>query len=178
MAEIVVPSVFTEFHNEELDLFNSANEEVLRKMVFNNNFLMNLLPVGSIMYIDVNKQGGDGVPDESVWQECNGSEITNPNSPLRSVGIFQRFTPDLRGKYPRGANTLTDNNSGGTHNHNLNHAHGGNTGGGGGGGTGLEDKGDRRHAVFHTHSISSQFNNPTFIEAPAFVYFIAYMKIL
>lgn len=176
MGDIIIPTIFTEYHNEELDLLTPGNEELMKKMALNNNFLMNLLSLGAILYIDINKPGGIGIPSTTVFQECDGSEITNPNSPLRSVGIFQRFTPDLRGKYPRGANSDFENSSGGTHNHNLTHTH--STGTAGGAGTGLENKGDRRHAVSHNHVIFSQFANPTFIESPKFVYLIAYMKII
>ena len=178
MDNIIIPPVFTETHNEEISLNSPGNEEFMRKIVLNNNFLMNLTPVGSILWIDVNKPGGDGIPLSTTFQECNGSEITDPNSPLRSVGIFQRFTPDLRGKYARGANTTIDNNSGGSHNHNLTHAHSGETGIGGVINFALEDKGDRRASGFHTHTIPTQYANPTVIESPKFVYFIAYIKII
>jgi len=178
MSNIIIPPIFTEYHEEELDLLSPGNEELIRKIAINNNFLMNLLPLGSILWIDINKPGGIGIPNTNVFQECDGSEITNPNSPLRTIGIFPRFTPDLKNKYPRGANSIDANSSGGTHNHNLTHNHGGYTGGGGGGGAGIEKKGDRRYAVFHEHTISGQYANPTFIEAPKFVYFIAYIKII
>lgn len=178
MGNVIIPPIFTEYHNEELVLLSPGNEELMSKIVINNNFLMNLLPLGSILWIDINKPGGIGVPNSSVYQECDGAEIVNPSSPLRSVGIFQRFTPDIRNKYPRGANSIDANSSGGSHNHSLLHSHGGATGGGGGGGDGIEDEGDRRHTGVHSHSIAAQYTSPTLIESPKFVYFIAYMKII
>jgi hypothetical protein len=123
------------------------------------------------------QQIGGGTPDPNVWQFCDGSEITNPNSPIRSIGLNQRFTPDMRRKFPRVANNLTTNPIGGTWDHNLNHNHGGSTGGPSAIGGGMDKKGDRRRRDVHSHSIPAQYNNPTTIEKPAYITYNAYMKI-
>ena len=112
------------------------------------------------------------------WYFNDDSEITNPLSPLRTQGIFQRYTPNLKNKYNRGANTIDGNSDGGTFNHNLQHSHGGSTGMSGGFGDGLDHKGGRVNAVIHTHGISSQFTNPTEIVSPKYFYCIGYMKMV
>lgn len=59
-----------------------------------------MIPVGSIHPILVHVPGCP-LPDPNIWQECNGSEITNPNSPLRSQPGQPRYTPDMRERYLR-----------------------------------------------------------------------------
>lgn len=173
------PDVFTEFNLNEVDLETPVFEETILKMAANNNLLLELLPVGSIMYLNDNQNGG-GTPDPDVWQYCDGSEITNPNSPIRSIGIFQNFVPDLRDKYPRGANDEDNNSTGGSYNHSLAHSHGIGVAGGGGAGLDQETKGpgDRRHGVPHSHGLQSNFASPTVIESPKFFLFNAYMKVI
>lgn len=65
-----------------------------------NNFsvLDALIPIGAIVPIMVNIPN---VPqaDGNIWQECDGSEITNENSPLRSIGGVTNFVPDMRDRY-------------------------------------------------------------------------------
>ena len=127
------------------------------------------------MYIDINKDGG-GTPDSTVWQECNGSEIVNPISPLRTIGLNQNFVPDLRSTYLRAALTTVGNTIAGSQDHNLSHSH--TTGGASAIGGGMEDKGDRRHRVAHGHNVATQYNNPTVFDSPAFLHMIAYMKVI
>lgn len=171
---IVTPQQFTPVHNEEVKYEAPINEETLKKIVYNNNWLLDLVPVGSIVYLQTNQPGG-GTPDPNVYQFCDGSEITNINSPLRSIGLNQRFTPDLRGRFPRGTSSATTNTKGGTWDHNLEHAH--TTGLPSSAGGGLDKKGDRRRRDQHTHVIYEQYDNPTTIETPAYIAYNAYMKI-
>jgi len=97
---VIVPPIYTAVHKEEVQNEASMVEEAARKMVQNSNWLLELRPIRSIVFIEVNQ---DGVPpiDLSVWQEADGGEITNPNSPIRTVGIDTRFTPNYQDKYPR-----------------------------------------------------------------------------
>jgi hypothetical protein len=86
------------------------------------NHLIDSCPVGTIMPICTGLTGVPA-PDATVWQECNGSEITEQLSALRG-----QLTPDLRGKYLKGAASLsTSGILGGANEKNLNHSHGGRT---------------------------------------------------
>jgi hypothetical protein len=172
---IITPPINTPIHDIETDYQSSINEETLHKMIVNNNWLLDLRPIGTIVFINTN-QPGSSTPDSSVYQICDGSEIVHPLSPIRSIGLHQRFTPDLRGKYPRGANDWTTNPIGGTWDHNVEHAH--STGGYSSlGSTITADKGDRSRRDQHTHSIGNSLSNPVTIETPAYIVYNAYMKI-
>lgn len=171
---IITPQQYTPVHNEEVSYKAPINEETLKKIIFNNNWLLDLVPVGTIVVLQTNQPGG-GTPDPNVYQFCDGSEITNLNSPIRSVGLNQRFTPDLRTKYPRAANGLTTNPIGGSWDHNLSHGH--STGLPTAIGGRVDNKGDRRRRDLHTHSIPGQYANPTTIETPAYISYNFYMKI-
>ncbi len=171
---ILTPVVISPIHNSETDYLSSINEETLHKLIANNNWLLDLRPIGSIVFINTN-QAGASTPDSNVYQICDGSEITHPNSPIRSIGLNQRFTPDLRDKYPRGANSYVVNPIGGTWDHNVSHAH--STGGPSAIGGTIDTKGDRRRRDFHTHSISSALASTLVVETPAYIVYNAYMKI-
>jgi hypothetical protein len=81
------------------------------------------VPIGAIFPIMVNISGVDA-PDPNIWQECDGSEITNENSPLRSTPSQPRFVPDLRDKYIRLTTQLGQvGTSGGVNQINLKHKH-------------------------------------------------------
>jgi hypothetical protein len=173
---IITPPVFTPVHEEETQYLRAIMEDTIRKMIQNNNFLLDLAPLGKIIFVNPNQLGG-GQPPSDFWQICDGSEITNPNSPLRSIGLNLRFTPNLKDRYPCGSVDAVSNPTGGTHTHFLNHSH--TTGTASADGGGLRKKGDRRRRNNHTHAIASQYpTEGTVIEAPAYVYYIAYMKII
>jgi hypothetical protein len=176
---IITPPIFTPVHQEEFDELQPTTEEVIRKLIRNNNFLLDLAPVGTIIFVNSNQLGG-GQPSSSFWQVCDGSEITNPNSPLRSLGLNLRYTPNLKNKYPCGAEFENSNPEYGSHEHQLAHSH--STGGASSQGGGLEEKGDKRRREPHSHTLRTQYNNqndaPTIVESPAYIYYIAYMKIV
>ncbi len=178
--DIHVPSVFTQFHSSEVDLHTPVMEETLLKMSANNNMLLNLMPVGSVIYINTQQSGGT-TPDPSMWQYCDGAEITNPASPLRSLGIFTGNVPDLRDKYPRASlNDTNDNFVGGSTNRNWSHGHTIYGSGGGQGPTIEEDKdgpADQPHVPFHSHGISSDLPNGQIL-SPKFFLVNAYMKVV
>ena len=157
MGTIRVPSIFTEFDSNEVDLHVPGHEELLKKMAMNNNYLLNLMPVGAIIFVN-GSQSGVTLPDINYWQLCDGSEITNPNSPIRTIGIFQRFTPNLFEKFPRGSNDTINNNSGGTHTHNLDHTH--STGATHSGGPFLDAR-DKGYGEGYYSSIHGHVNLPT-----------------
>lgn len=176
---IVTPPVYTGVHEEELiqnsSELQSFSEETYLKIAQNNNWLIDLRPIGTISFIEVNIDGG-GTPDSSIWQECNGSEITNVNSPLRSIGINNNFVPDLRDRYIRCHSGDTGNPQAGSQIHNFQHDH--LSGGPSSVGPGLEEKGDRNYRIVHGHPIAIQYPVSNFFDSPAFVYTIAYMKVV
>ena len=145
---ITTPPVYSPVHKEEVDYKNPTTEEAIKKIIANNNFLLDLSPIGTIIFINTNQYGG-GQPNFALWQICDGSEITNPNSPIRSIGLNQRFTPNLKDRYLKGANASNLNPTGGSQLHNL--AHGHSTGGPSAEGGGMQDKGDRRRRETHDH---------------------------
>jgi hypothetical protein len=172
---IVTPQQYTPVHNEEVAYQATINEETIKKIIYNNNWLLDLMPLGSIVALQTNQPGG-GTPDPNIYQFCDGSEITNSNSPIRSIGLNQRFVPDLRAKFPRAANNLLTNPISGTWEHNLAHGHG--TGGPSSiGATITANKGDRRRRDVHNHSVPDQYASPTIIETPAYIAYNFYMKI-
>ena len=180
---IVTPPEYTPVHQEEVGLDKSINEESKRKLIHNINWLLDLAPIGEIVYINVNLSGQ---PDPDRWQICDGSEITNPKSPLKTdpnPPNTQRFVPDLRNTYARFSPNTTSNNivnstspsAVGSQFHALSHNHGG-TGSAGGGG-GLDDDPERLSGGSHAHGIVSNFSSAEFIDSPAYVFFNAYMKV-
>lgn len=175
---IETPSIFTPIHEEEViqdNKLESFSEEFYKKVALNNNWALDLRPVGTIIFVNINQEGG-GIPDLTIYQECNGSEITNPNSPLRSIGINQNFVPNFSDRYLRFSDDLNTNPEGGSQEHNLMHNHATgfpNTQGGA-----MGDKGSRRYRIPHTHSVAQQYVDPTVIDSPAFVGYIAYIKVV
>lgn len=126
---VTKPVIFTEIKDVELSLERPTQEEVVRKFFQNLNMLAELAKIGSIDAIALN-QPGAASPDVSVLQLADGSEITNVNSPLRTTGITNRYTPSMVNRYLRGANagTTSGNEAGGSATVNLEHSHGGVTG--------------------------------------------------
>jgi hypothetical protein len=102
-----------------------VSKEAFEVLANNINYLIDSLPVGSIRCF---VQGIPGMPDvdPSIWQECDGTAITNEFSELRGAA-----TPDYRaagGRYMRGfTNGGTIGNYGGSNTKTLNHSHGGQT---------------------------------------------------
>lgn len=172
---VTTPAIFTPIHREEATYKGPVHEELLRKIAQNFNFLGVLVPVGTIVYVEINKVGVVA-PDESIWQICDGSEITNSNSPLRSQGLISRFVPDLLGKHPRCANVSNLNPEGGTYNYDFSHSHttGNNTPAAP---NTLGEEGGRRVGNTHTHGIKSDLANQSF-DFPAAIKFVPYMKIV
>lgn len=123
---VTKPTTYTEILDIEVQVGRSPNEEVLRKMVQNINMLGELAMIGSVNGYAIN-QSGVSVPSTSVFQTCDGSEITNLDSPLSSEPGFPYYTPDMRNRYIRGANasTVAGNEAGGAASASHAHDHGG-----------------------------------------------------
>jgi hypothetical protein len=173
-----LPVVLTPVHDQETAINRPTTEQAKKKLIQNINHLGMLKAVGSIELVQIN-QYGVSIPDTGVWQICNGDEITNPYSPLRTDGLRERFTPDVTNRFIHCSTTTTDNSTGGSQLFNLNHAHGGTTqsyiplpihkvG----------DDGDERYANnSHAHAIFPDLNNSQNIDYPAGLQLAAYMKI-
>lgn len=175
MSETTPPEL-TLMHQGEIDYQTPVHEEQIRKLIQNFNYLGVLIPVGTIIWFQLN-QIGVNAPNASVWQLCDGSEITLPASPLKTIGINTRNVPNLLSKYPRPALNTTTNPTGGTQTYSVAHSHGGSTGGDDPGGSQqYEAGGNRRHRVSHTHSIDEDLGDVT-VDAPAWVKLVPYMKI-
>lgn len=154
---VTVPAIFTPITDVEVTYKHSVSEETVRKMIQNTNLLGTLSPIGSIRMLQFNQNGAQS-PDPTLMQLCNGSEILDPNSPLRTMGITQHFTPNLIGLYPRGAADEVSNNTGGFATIDLSHAHGGSTSSVGGSLRG-NGGGEKTARVEHSHAIDSRLSN-------------------
>lgn len=172
------PPIYTGIHEAEIvenNELQSFTEETLKKLGLNNNWLIDLRPIGSIIFANINQPGAE-IPDKAIYQECDGSEIVEPNSPLRSIGVNTNFTPNLEDRYIRFADSLSGNIQEGSQEHSLQHSH--TTGGPSSVGSGMQEKGDRRYRVSHNHAVATQYGDSTTFNSPAYVYMIAYMKIV
>jgi len=174
----VLPPVATDILDEETAILATSSEQLKKKIIHNLNFYGMLHTIGSIANIQIN-QVGVSAPNSSIWQLCDGSEIVDPGSPLRTIGLTTRFTPDYDLKFLRIDDTVDENPVGGSDTFNLTHDHGGQT-------TGLtpvqpvlgNTGSDRKnHDPFHEHGISDDLTSPIAIDSPAGYNLAPYMKI-
>ena len=172
---LTTPQVFTSIHDEEVTNLVTCQEESLRKLIQDASYLADLGTLGTVVWHSENQPG---VPtlDLTIWQRCDGTQITNPLSPLRTIGLSTRFTPDLRNRYPQCHDSAIGSDLGGTQTYNLQHSHGG--------ATGVacppifvEADGDRRFSVCHAHSIAEALSSPIVIDYPAYLHLSAFFKI-
>ncbi len=97
--------------------------EVFQQITRNCNYLIDSMPVGSIIPVMVGF-GATPVPNENIWHPCDGSIITNPNSALRDQAApnYQ----DAGGRYMRGyVSSGSIGAYGGSNVKDLEHNHGG-----------------------------------------------------
>ncbi|MDZ4810775.1 MAG: hypothetical protein SGI96_21270 [Bacteroidota bacterium] len=179
MAQIT-PPIFTYIHDEETNYKISKSEELARKIIHDTNYMSGVLPLGQIMTANINQVGAIPI-NLNVWQLCDGSEIVNPASPLRSIGVNIRFTPNMPDTFMRGANTVTGNPTGGSQNFNLAHDHSGGTQGDDPSGlTAYQDDGDpgaRRYRESHGHGLGPPAIGNIVIDFPKWFKVAPYMKI-
>jgi hypothetical protein len=130
------------------------------------DFMSGFCPVGQIVPILTNMPGVP-LPDPNIFQECDGSEITNPNSPLRSQGGSPRFVPNMIDRYLRvPINFGLSGQTGGLNSTlQFKHNHGGRTNTVGTGGA-IRSGYNKRHARSHSHAINTSFPNPVNVEPP------------
>lgn len=165
---ITVPVIFTDIDELELDENRPVSEETVRKMIQNVNLLGSLAPIGLVVAVAVNTPSVPPV-NSTLFQYCDGGQITDTTSPLRATAGHPRASPNMADKYLRGAPNATTNPdtgdlpAGGHATRNLSHNHTGGTGQIAGPSNVGED-GDERHAYdlnfpFHNHPISSDLSS-------------------
>jgi hypothetical protein len=149
---LVRPNKFCQLTEEELSVERPVTEDTLRKLIYNSNMLRALMPIGMVKAYNVNIQGVSQ-PLSTIYEFCDGTEISDPNSPINGVG--QQFKPNMSGRFLRGgfaSDTQLTEQGGtaspvlGSHNHTTNVVFDG--------GNRLE-AGGQRYAFepFHNHAI-------------------------
>ncbi len=173
---VTKPVCFTEVPDAEVSLNRPTSEELMRKLFQNMNMMNELAVIGSIDAYAVNIPGVP-VLEATIHQLCDGTEITEPHSPLRTINPTTRNAPDIRNRFIRGANASTNsgNELGGSDTVNLAHDHGGVTGEFNGPING-EQGGDHNIADGHHHSIASALNATEPLD-PAHMQIAYYLKI-
>jgi hypothetical protein len=147
------------------DVISVELAEAMRK---NLDFLRAVCAIGEVAPIMVNIPGVP-LPNPNYFQECNGSEITNENSPLRSLGLTQYFTPDMRDRYIYitkigGQNAGTQGGANTTYD--FKHNHGGYTGSVGTNHSSRHSNESREAAFTHNHTIAFSHADPINMEPP------------
>lgn len=174
---ITYPVMYTPVADKEVEFTRPVSDETVRKIIQNINMLSKLAEIGQIISVAVN-QPGVSTPSPLQFQQCDGSEITQENSPLQSTSGSPKFTPDTRDFFLRGApDESTNGQTAPNLTTNLQHAHSTSTivqprvGEGG----------DERHAYSdsdlpHNHPLSDDLNPAEPID-PANLKIVHYLKI-
>lgn len=172
---VTVPVMFTSIEDAEVEVTRPVSDELVRKIIQNVNMLAELAKIGQIISIAVN-QPGVSAPNPAQFQQCDGSEITQENSPLQSTGGFTRYTPDLRKHFIRGApNEAANGYTAAELTNNLSHTHSTTnvcTGV-------VGEEGDERHGyadLCHNHGVNADLSTADPIDL-AYVKTVFYLKI-
>ena len=156
----------------DTDLISNVGDivsiELAESLRVNIDFLQNVCAIGQIAPIMVDLPGVPD-PDINYWQECNGSEITNENSPLRSLGENRHYTPDMRERFimmvkPSSQDAGTPGGENNTYA--FKHHHGGYTGSVVSNQDSDHSHSAREAAFSHNHTIAFDFNYPVNVEPP------------
>lgn len=149
------------------DFSDVVSTEIAADLKLNIDFLQAVCAVGQVAPI-LTGLPGVPTPDPDYWQECNGSEITNENSPLRSLGANKRYVPDMRQRYimmvkPGGqaSGTLGGENS----TYAFRHNHGGITSTIGTN-SDVDHSSNMQEARDHYHTVGYSFDYPVNVEPP------------
>ncbi len=174
---VTLPNCYTEVHDSEVDLNRPVSDETVRKIIQNVNMLAELAKIGQILSVAINQPGVPS-PNPNLHQQCDGSEIIQSDSPLRSTSGTDRFTPNLIKFFIRGADDEDTNSQTAVDlTNNLQHNHSGFTGyfdaiyfiG---------EEGDERHSYqsVHRHGINNDQSAADPID-PAHLKVLMYLKI-
>jgi hypothetical protein len=122
---IVIPAIKPQLLKQhEVDFGTTASENLVKRVVEFLNFVEKSLPIGIIIFVyqSMTDSNGNQIPlPSSNWKFCDGSLVTNTQSPL-----FNQHVPDLRGRYLKmSATNQPIGTLGGNSSVNLTHNHGG-----------------------------------------------------
>lgn len=144
--------MFIQIDDNQTDFGDLVSVELFGQLADNINHLIDAMPVGTIIPI-LHGLPGVPTPDADIWQECDGTTITHPLSPIRNT-----IAPDYKteGRYMRMfTNAGEIGNFGGGNTKNLSHNHGGQTGENGGMSDNADTDDDFWTGKNHSHSIST-----------------------
>lgn len=109
----------------ESDFGSTIAQAIWLKIVNNQTWVERNIPLGFILHYFASQPVGSGLSvdpiDLDLWKFCDGSLISDADSPLNGQNV-----PDLRQRYLKGSATV--GTVGGSNTTNLLHSHGGLTG--------------------------------------------------
>lgn len=154
------------------DFGDLTSVELFTAIADNMNYLIDSCPVGEIAMIITGLHINQPALDATIWQECDGSAITETLSPL-----LGQNTPDLRDAYLMGTTNLGSVGViSGSHTRNLTHNHGGVTSEEGITPNAVDDSNSRLNHIAHTHPVPTDMTTPVNYE-PAYYKLRHYIKI-
>lgn len=170
----LIPNQIVKFSDLEKDIFTTIAQANWQKAAAILEYVNASYPVGMLLFFFGSQDNLPAQPDSNYWQFCDGSVVSNVNSPLNGVAL-----PDLRNKFMKHPSTgqpvlVTD----GADSVNLSHNHGGTTGGNSDYGEIALDIGvdSGIAAGNHSHSISSSMGSVSTV--PAHLEVQVYMRIV
>jgi len=158
---------FNKIDNSDLSFGDVVSYEVATDFKENIDLLTLMVPVGEIFPIMVGIVGV-AYPDSNIFQECNGSEIVNANSPLRSIGGQKRYTPNMIDRYIKVPTAFGESGNVGGFNNSwiFRHNHAGLTGTVTSPEDGDASSSQDMTAMSHNHTISYDFDHAVNVEPP------------
>jgi hypothetical protein len=124
MAAINVPNQVNKFTALEMDFGTTICPALWKKAAELAEYVNKSYPIGMLMFFNASQSNIPAQPDPLFWQFCDGSAVTNTNSPL-----LGQILPDFRNKFFRHPSTgETFLSQGGADSVSVAHDHGGMTG--------------------------------------------------
>lgn len=123
---IIIPQLQPQLLTDmETNFGSTIATAIWAKMIEHINWIQLHVPIGMILMVHKNKTGPSvswpTITIPNSWQFCDGSLITNPDSPL-----FNQNVPDLRNLFLKHSDIIGQ--TGGADSINLYHNHSGSTG--------------------------------------------------
>lgn len=168
-----LPNTIQKFKDLEKDFGTSNAEALWKRAIQLMTYVEKSNPVGMLMFIHATQSNIPSLPDSQYWQLCDGSVVSNANSPMNGVTL-----PDLRDKFVRHPSSgEIQLSSGGQDIQSLQHNHGGFTGF-----TNpqeflqMDNGGDRVETSNHRHTIGNDLGNVTTV--PTYLALKVYVRIV
>jgi hypothetical protein len=126
---IIIPSIKPELLKSlEVDFSSSVASSIWRKIVNNHTWVERAIPIGCILFFhqSITTAAGDPIdpPNPDIWKFCDGSLISDPDSPLNGQN-----TPNMADLFPKGPKEgEVEFQIGGNATLDISHNHGGRTG--------------------------------------------------